>query len=335
MAAEPAAAESCEAFYRREVLAGQCHCLTASDDVNQSLQRLLLTQARRTTIILGSEQERKGHGGLAVVLRGGAYRGLPSSSFASRIAAQMECSRSIERSVVRPFVSLGVRVHVHLAVYDNVNASLLSELFAPYATHVASISVLAARASHQLMSFANALSGLLEFCSDNSECYDAVLITRFDLRFKANFANLLGDVRLLRGVRYLWRELEQGGGWRFVWQPDEHLLRATCEGNVSASECGHAQARLWHESLRMVRQRNATFLPRSWKASWRTPDTLHFFQFALTPCIRNAVQYEMTRGWKPHGGGTPVIRSSTRVLTNHWFHRSKVRILDKLGSSHC
>ena len=167
-----------------------------------------------------------GGGGLAVLLRGGSFRG--SDSPIARHAAQVECARSVERSLVRPFVERGERVGVFLTVYDSDvhDPALLAELRQPFEDHVELVTTLAGGASEQILSTLAALEALLEHCRVTADAYETVVVTRFDMRFKASFAPLLsgsggggggdgggggggGGSRLSRlgGIRFLWHEV--------------------------------------------------------------------------------------------------------------------------------
>ena len=79
-------------------------------------------------------------------------------------AAQIECARSVERMIVRPFADRGDRVGVFLTVYDAdvnpskisiqsllSNPSLLQELQRPFGEHLELVTVLAASASEQIL----------------------------------------------------------------------------------------------------------------------------------------------------------------------------------------
>ena len=262
----------------------------------------------------------EGAGGLAIVLRGGAFRG--SGDAVKRHAAQVECSQSIERHLIRPLVRHGLRAHVFLTVYDaDVSRSTpsatdlsapedrLAALQRPFAQHVRAITYLDAKASEQLTSAVAALDALLLYCSIRGEHYHAVLLTRFDMRFKISAVRLLGvetasadaasadaasaeaapgrpraTIRM-DGIRFLWHEV--GPAWRFGWSP-------SIEQRAKAST---AQLAEWAKLTGgMVNARDRVFR-NGWKATLRTADTLHAFGFAFLKCFRAAVAYEMTRGF--------------------------------------
>ena len=75
-------------------------------------------------------------GGLAVLLRGGAFRG--SETPEVNRAAQIECALSVQRMIVRPFAELGDRVGVsrpQLRCAAREEAPSPPDLFLSCATH--------------------------------------------------------------------------------------------------------------------------------------------------------------------------------------------------------
>ena len=221
-------AAQCVTRYMRDESLGHCRCLTPADNVSASLESALERQQPRFT--RGRATSGGGTGGLAVLLRGGAYRGSADVQMSERFAAQHACSRSVMRRLVRPYADAGVRVHIFIAVYDNLNSTTIAHLTAPYASHLAGVIRLAASASEQVTATANALRSFLVHCEEAAETYDAVVLTRFDLHFKADLRPLLGEeLSSIHGVRFLWRELEDGTRWRLIWKPSDAMVQKASE----------------------------------------------------------------------------------------------------------
>ena len=319
---EMTAADTCVATYEQELTTGHCRCFRSDSGamiIQASLKRAMALQMPVTTTI---NHNTGASGGLAILLRGGAFRGVAEDTAASRRQAQNMCSKSLVTNVVHPLRRWGVRVRIFLTVYDNVNSTMLDLLSAPYSAHVATVTRLSSRTSEQLTATANALQAFLAHCQVRSESFDAVILTRFDLYFKADAAALLGDPRTFSGIRFLWRELELGTRWRLIWSPGRDA--------VSASE-RDAWERL---SNQMARTRGQTMHPSRWRRSVRTPDVFHAFSFAFARCFYMAVLVEMTRGWAPRVAPSAGNRTRTREtaeqpatnadhyeVTNHGLHK--------------
>ena len=133
-------------------------------------------------------------GGLAIVLRGGAFRGSDEADGSDRVLAQIRCAQSVERFLIRPLARRGIRAHVFLTLYDVDVASpaRLEALQRPFAQHVRAITTLNAGWAEQLTSAIAALDALTLYCSTRGESYEAVLLTRYDMLFKMSVIRLLG-----------------------------------------------------------------------------------------------------------------------------------------------
>ena len=312
-ATEVAAGAACAAKYAKDMGGGWCRCLQKDDNVHGNLARQLRRQHPVTHLLTPSDGFAAASGGLAVLLRGGAFRASRDDTEEMRVHAQLSASTSLAERVVKPYEALGTRVRFFLALYSDVGANATRALYAPYASRVAAVTTLHVGASEQLTMAANILGAFLEVCAAQRERFDAVVLTRFDLRFKMDFTRLLGpDLTRFSGVKYLWRELESGNAWRRLWHPSAEDLDRMNE---------RSRAEAIHVALKMERTRNYTFRPSTWKRSMRTADTFHAFSFSFAKCFRAAVLYEMTRGWVPlnkslnsgfhhsidweHRGGTP------------------------------
>ena len=234
-------ARGCEDVYNNELPKGWCHCLRPEDNVTGNLAQLRRQQpvARMHTPTDGAPSA---SGGLAIILRGGAFRGSRDDDANTRHTAQMEASRSLYRHAIKPFIALGQRVRVYLTLYSDVDSSLLRDLYSPYKRHVAGITRLHVNASQQLTMNANALGTFLQLVEAQQERFDVVVMTRFDLYFKMDFPKLLGtpDLRNFSGVSILWRELEEGSKWRILWTPTK-LGRIGVDGD--RGPCAHATHR--------------------------------------------------------------------------------------------
>lgn len=286
--AEAEAGERFAQLYGASLVRGWCKCLRAGDNVNTNLAGQLRRQKPMTRILEPSDGFKAVSGGLALLLRGGAFRGSPLDDAAARQVSQLHASQSVYDKAVKPFVELGQRVRVFLTLYSDVNASQIHALYAPYAAHVSAVTLLHTGASEQITMVANAIGAFLDVCRVTGQRFDAVVLTRFDLSFKMAFPRLLGDLRTFSGVKYLWRELELGNKWRQLWKPSEDDLSRS-----SARD----QQRLLHYAARREYERNTTFRPDVWRRQMRTADTFHAFSFAFTRCFRYAALFEMTRGW--------------------------------------
>jgi hypothetical protein len=315
-------ADACVAMYERELAKGHCHCLSPASGVNASLDRAMALQTPATTLV---NSDFGTSGGLAVLLRGGAFRGAPEDDATSRRDAQAMCSRSLVTRLAHPLRRRGTRVRFFLTVYDNMNSTMVDLLSSPYSAKVAAITRLSSRASEQLTATANALKAFLEHCRTQRESFDAVVVTRFDLYFKVDLAALLGDLRSFSGVHFLWRELELGTRWRLIWSPGKAARDAAPPGQRAA----------WDRvGNQMAWTRNHTMLPSKWRRSTRTADVFHAFSFPFTRCYYMAVLVEMTRGWSPkdvmNHSLTPGSRGPKQVASsdhydvgNHWLHKMR------------
>ena len=286
-------ARGCEDVYNNELPKGWCHCLRPEDNVTGNLARQLRRQQPVVRMHTPTDGAPSASGGLAIILRGGAFRGSRDDDANTRHTAQMEASRSLYRHAIKPFIALGQRVRVYLTLYSDVDSSLLRDLYSPYKRHVAGITRLHVNASQQLTMNANALGTFLQLVEAQQERFDVVVMTRFDLYFKMDFPKLLGtpDLRNFSGVSILWRELEEGSKWRILWTPTKHELESTTiEG----------RAHMLRTAVKMERTRNSTMTPRHWMAGIRTADTFHAIGFPFVRCFRMAVLQEMTRGWTSH-----------------------------------
>ena len=311
---ERAAASACEQYYARELGSGHCRCLKPTDNANASIKAALASQRASTTVY---NRDDGGTGGLAVLLRGGAFRGSLDDTAADREAAQMQCVWSVVRRLVQPLTRDGMRVRVFLAVYDNVNATAMALLRAPFAEHLAAVTTLSARVSEQVTTAANALRAFLDHCEAASESFEAVVLTRFDLHFKMDVGALLGGPpSSVRGIRFLWRELEAGTSWRLLWA-------AAYLNNPRFQHSSVEVAHLNHTIKRQQRERSLALTPKSWRRTMRTADTLHAFSFAFARCFHQATLLEMTRDWKPAAGGASWRPSAVR---NHWLHKMRYHV---------
>ena len=332
-----AVALACETYYRKRLRADLGNWSWLVDSLVES--------PKAQTTHFGTRHKKTG--GLAILLRGGAFRGLGSIEL--KRAAQIECSRSVHRMLIRPLVDIGIRVSVFLTLYksDVLKQELLDELQQPYSAHVAAITTLEAK-PEQLTSTIYSLKTLQAYCESAGTAYDAVLMTRYDMRFKMSVLDLLqvstsasgGDgapaeaahpfVAVRDGIRFLWHE--KGGTWRLVWTaPPEMLARGT-----AAEKHGWASL-----TSKMVSSRSSTF-QRGWKLQHRTADTLHAFDFRFLECFHRSVRFETTRSWsserelrKLRTGRRTANLSATETEArlrdiypeNHWMHKMKDHLL--------
>ena len=250
--------------------------------INNTLERL----QPRTTIFPRSSGTSLSDGGLAVLLRGGSFRGAPSNSVVERVEAQLECARSIDKALLRPFHAAGLRAEVFVMVYD---ADLCSSsynatsLWRPYSKWLRAVTTVSAAAADQLSVAACALHVFVRHCNEYAEAYDAVVITRFDMRFKTSLADLLGTQRLsnIDGVRFLWHEL--GNDWRSSWSPSpEMVARATARGDEKTMTAWR------HHTRDLITQSSRTFRsPIAWKQDARVPDVFHLFGFRCASALHH------------------------------------------------
>ena len=314
-----AGAAFCERVYAHELPTGQSHKLQPFDDVNRSIQIALAKQQRWTE----HSWPDGGSGGLAVVLRGHAYRGREYYDNATVVAAQQLASSSVEARIIAPYARRGVRVRVFLTLYDSVTAELTRELYRPYEAHVAAVTRISSRMDEQITTVANALNAFMEHCELHHESFDAIVLTRYDMHFKADFSSLLGHNLVgFAGVHYPWPELELGSKWREVTTPSEYELRKRDAAGQRALLAAAALAK-HHAKLAM--------LPQKWQRSMRTADTLVAFSFAYSRCVRDSTYMEMTRNWvtnAPHHGANASEAQPWRphVVSNHWLHKLRYHL---------
>ena len=235
----------------------------------------------------------KRDGGLAVLLRGGAFRGSPSDTLAERIEAQAECARSLELHVLRPYVEAGVRAEVFATVYDADYCTSEYDgtaLWRPYSKSLRAVTIISADAAEQLSATAASLYTFLRHCREHGDRFDAVVMTRYDLRFKSSIASLLGpDLTKFSGIRFLWREL--GSSWRNVWSPTPWDVKRADEKQKAA----------WAKRVGLLKAaRDRTFRHFLWRRTHRTPDTFHAFSFEYAQCFEKAIHQEMASFWPPN-----------------------------------
>lgn len=219
---------------------------------------------------------RLGVGRLAVLLRGFVSRLGDAGS--TRIArsldeGQVEAMASLERRLIAPFEALGAVVDLHLTVYDSLGPGHVEELIRSVRSRVRTITRVRSRDSNQLLTVVVALRALEQYL-DSHSAYDAVILTRFDLRYKVDLAPLLARPRELTGFRFWFREKTGGGAWRDIKDEQEALG---------------------------VRIRNEAWRPpRNWRSVGthaRVPDTLIAFPGALLRCFTAAVRRHVSKGW--------------------------------------
>lgn len=276
----------------------EAHTANISYFVNATMERMKL----RTTILPRRAEDTSSSGGLAVLIRGGSFRGAPSDTLEDRIAAQAECSRSVERHLLRPYLDTGTRVDVFLTVYDSdycaghggpASSYDGTTLWKPYASSLRAITVASVDAAEQLSAVVAALHVFRVYCADYSQSYDAFVLTRFDMRFKASLASFLGrDAQLagLVGVRFLWHEV--GNNWRAAWSPLPSSVERADATTLDAWQ---------HVTQNMIKERDRTFRGARWKQNARVPDTFHLVAFNHTECFLRATYHEMAVGWPPTG----------------------------------
>ena len=265
--------------------------------VNETLARMKM----RTTILPRRNDDTRSSGGLAVLIRGGAFRGAPSDTLEYRFGAQVEAAQSVEHRLLRPFREAGSRAEAFLTVYDadycagsGGPASQYdgSQLWRPYASSLRAITVISAATAEQISAVAASLRVFLDYCARHSQAFDAVVLTRFDMRFKVSLAAVLGaEARLstIAGVRFLWHEL--GNNWRAAWSPmPEDIARAD-----------EKQRGAWSKLTQsMISNSAKVFRGDHWKKDTRVPDTFFLLGFNHTACFLRAVHHEMALGWPPH-----------------------------------
>ena len=133
---ETAAAARCENFYLHDIPGGWCHCLKPEDNVNRNIAGHLRRQQPVTRLLTPTDGAAAASGGLAVLLRGGAFRGSKDDTEAMRFKSQLLASTSIAEKIVRPYTELGTRVRIFLTLYSDVSENQTRALYAPYAAHV-------------------------------------------------------------------------------------------------------------------------------------------------------------------------------------------------------
>ena len=294
--------QTCVNWYNRNPRGGGSYS-DLSTLVNETLGRLKL----QTHVI---QRQRQGSGGLAVLLRGGAFRGAPSDTLADRLEAQIECGRSIESNVLRPYHSAGVRAEVFVTVYDADYCSSSydgTDLFRPYVKSLRTVTIISADVAEQLSAAAAALHAFALYCREHADSFDAVVMTRYDLRFKASIANLLGnDLSKLDGLRFLWHEL--GNNWRAVWAPTPKEVERADEKQRAA----------WAKMTQGLKNlRDKTFRADAWRRIHRVPDTLHAFSFEYLRCFTMAIHHEMALGWPPNQRAIEAAESEARKRGSH------------------
>lgn len=318
-------AERCVAWYQEHPRASNL-----SDLVNATLGRLIL---RTTVLPSAAESSSSRGGGLAVLLRGGAFRGAPSDTLAARVAAQAECARSVERWLLRPFHDRGIRAEVFATIYDSDycagrgSASQYdgTALWRPYARWLRAVTIVDGGVAEQLSTATVALHAFLRYCTEHGDTYDAVVLTRYDMRFKSSLLDLLGAGGLQGdvGVRFLWHEL--GNNWRAAWSPSPSEVARADEKQIGG----------WQKLTdRMINAAARTFRGMSWRQDTRVPDTLHVFGFNYTTCFMSAVHHEMALGWPPSerslrdatASAASVLRrgKQTGSLHNRWAYAKGV-----------
>ena len=118
-----------------------------------------------------------------------------------------------------------------------------------------------------------ALHTFLEYCREANDSFDAVVLTRYDLRFKASLHGLLGPAGLSGdfGIRFLWREL--GNDWRAAWSPTPREVARADNKTIDS----------WRSlTARMMAKNQHTFAGTAWRLNTRVPDTFHIIGFNYT-----------------------------------------------------
>ena len=314
-----AGAAACEHRYYFELPTGQSRKLGPRDDVNASIQFALAKQLRWTEHSWPDGRS----GGLAILLRGHAYRGQEYYDNATVVAAQQLASRSVASKIIAPYDRRGVRVRVFLTLYDSITDELTRELYRPYEAHLAAVTRISSRRDEQITTVANALNAFLDHCERHGENFDAVVVTRYDMHFKADFWTLLGGSLVgFAGVHFPWQELELGSKWREYHTPSEYELRRHDAAGQKAMLAAATTAK--HHAL-------LAMMPHRWQRSYRTADTLVAFGFAYTRCVRDATYMEMTRNWVSyadprHEGNASEKPWKPHVVSNHWLHKLRYHL---------
>ena len=160
---EIAKAAHCEAFFEDRIPRCHCNCFFENLTVHPPqyncstlIDTLMKEQAPQSSSTESSarraaQSEEPRSGGVAILLRGHAFRGASHDDMAARMEAQLDCSRSVQRHIVEPFVRLGERVHAYLTVYDTVEEAMVHKLTHPYRAHLVGVTKLRAQASGQVM----------------------------------------------------------------------------------------------------------------------------------------------------------------------------------------
>ena len=190
--------EACASAIESWLPAGKWNRFKPHDGVLDRLERLTASQRPRSSILSSSEltprRQAEKTGGVALLLRGHVDRGHDALSWrrvstsqrmSTRHLLQQHCSQSVMRELVAPLVARSVAVGVHLTVFDDVAEQRLQQIVTPYAEHVASVTRIASANSSQLTTIVAALRALLRVTQASGLRYDSVVMTRFDLLWKA------------------------------------------------------------------------------------------------------------------------------------------------------
>ena len=202
----------CERYFVPRLDRGHCNCM---ENVTGHVEKLMRDQRPRTAVL--KARQGSSHGSVAILLRGHAFRGSSHDTPASRHAAQLECSESVQRHIVAPFMLLGVQVHAYLTVYDTVDEEMLKKLTHPYRHALVAVTTLSSTKPAQLIGLANAIRAFEDVACSSSMApmataasrsatssstapgcgYDAVVALRLDLRLKTDLPPLLLDGTLM------------------------------------------------------------------------------------------------------------------------------------------
>ena len=157
-------AGQCEGFFERRM--PRCHCNCFAENLTSHppqyncstlIDRLMKEQSPKSIEPSGhrsAQSEEPSSGGVAILLRGHAFRGASHDDMAARVQAQLDCSRSVQKHVIEPFVRMGERVHAYLTIYDTVEEALVHKLTQPYRAHLVGITTLRSKASGQVSAHA-------------------------------------------------------------------------------------------------------------------------------------------------------------------------------------
>ena len=240
-------------------------------------------------------------------------------TLAERIEAQAECARSLELHVLRPYVEAGVRAEVFATVYDADYCTSEYDgtaLWRPYSNSLRAVTIISADAAEQLSATAASLYTFLRHCREHGDRFDAVVMTRYDLRFKSSIASLLGpDLTKFSGIRFLWREL--GSSWRNVWSPTPWDVKRADEKQKAA----------WAKRVGLLKAaRDRTFRHFLWRRTHRTPDTFHAFSFEYAQCFEKAIHQEMASFWPPNTSAIVRAEAEARRRGAAGWRASKERL---------